>query len=387
MALLLQVHNDPEETSKITIADINPKSIKTRVEKLDSPKVYGETVDIYDKKALIKLMKEHDIVIQASLGITVYTTVLAALEAGVNIITMLGPRGEGVPVDEFGMPTDEFTAKLNSDFEDAGVIGIMGLGSAPGTSNLMGRYFGDKFDTIESMEFSYVYGQKGEKRSFFPFTPIDMIRQYVTKPLVLRGGKFMNFPPRAGREWAQYPDPIGMVDRFYIRHTEATEFGKFYKDKGIQNAGTKSGWGSEFLAGMEFLDSFGLLDLEPKKFGDVSIAPVDVFLAGVIGETGFKVDEKAKVLDYGCTRLEITGEKDGQRLEYTADAFSSPYKGFVGTVQRTGCPPAIGAHMIRRGEIVQKGCYAPHIGIDPKKYFRELSKRNVELSYTVRYLV
>ena len=69
-----------------------------------------------------------------------------------------------------------------------------------------------------------------------------------------------------------------MTEVFYIYHGEASTFYKHYKGKGIRNAGTKSGWGAEFISKMAFLDSVGLLDIKPRKVGKVSVAPVDVFL-------------------------------------------------------------------------------------------------------------
>ena len=377
--------------SKITVADRHPAGVNARVEALDSPKVAGEIVDIFNHDALVGLMKKHDIVVNEASTETNLAAAKAALEAKVHIISLLGlvaPSAPGAPTDEFGQLKDEFLDQMDKDFKDAGLIGIMGLGSMPGTGHVLGRYLGDKFDTIESMEFSYVYAFLGGTKTLFPFDPRGMIFQYTASPLVLRDGKLTFLPPRSGREMVQYPEPIGVTEVFYIYHGEASTFYKHYKNKGIKNAGTKSGWGAEFISKMAFLDSVGLLDMKPRKVGQVSVAPVDVFLSGLYKEGVEKVEKEAKTRDYGCSRLKIAGTIAGEKLEYIADVLSVPYKNYGVTQHRTGVPPVIGVQMIRKGEITQKGCYTADYGIDPKIYFSELTQRGFEPPlYTVRHLI
>jgi saccharopine dehydrogenase-like NADP-dependent oxidoreductase len=138
---------------------------------------------------------------------------------------------------------------------------------------------------------------------------------------------------------------------------------------------------------MDFLNSVGLLDSEPRKVGEVSIVPVEVLLSGVITEKGIETAKKAKTRDYGCTRLEIKGEISGQKMQYTADVLNSPYKNYGVAQHRTGIPAAIAVRMIRRGDITLKGCYPPDYGVDPKIYFKELARREIDFSYTVKYLI
>jgi saccharopine dehydrogenase-like NADP-dependent oxidoreductase len=243
----------------------------------------------------------------------------------------------------------------------------------------MGRYFGDKFDSVESMEFSYAYAHLGGAKSFFPFDPKGVIGQYTMSPVILRDGELVRVPPRHGRRTEVYPDPIGIRDTFYIFHSEPICFAKAYEDKGLKNAGTKAGWGPEFLDKLEFLDSLGLLDVNLRRVGDVSVAPAEVLVSGL------RRDETAKTQDYGCFRLVIKGEKSGEKLEYTGEVFTGPYKNLSGTQHRTGIPAAIAVRMLGRGDITHKGAFSPEFGVDPKIYFRELERRQIPLYYTVRH--
>lgn len=385
---LLEV--DSSDVSKITIADIDYQGVNSRIEDLNDSRINGATVDIYDKGALIKLMADYDVVINAAPTETTFLSLKAALEAQVNIITLVGPMGtvytEDIPVDEFGQVEEDYISRLDKDFREVGITGIMGLGSAPGTSNVLGRYLGDKFDTIESMEFSYAYAYEGERKTLFAFAPRAMINQYIMQPMVVRNGKPVLIPPRSGRERVKYINPIGIAECFYIRHSEATDFLRHYREKGIKNIGTKAAWGQDFLREMDFLYNVGLLDFQLSEIKGVKIAPVDVVLS-VVSEKNVTVAKGKKNNEYGCVRLKIKGKQSGQILEYTADVLSRPYKNLSGAQQRVGIPAAIGSRMIARNQITRKGCFTPDYGVDPKIYFRELAKRNIESSYTIKYLI
>lgn len=375
---------DADEVSKITIADTSRERLKIRVDELESPKISSSVVDIADHDVLVRLIEGHDVVVNAARTSTNLAALRAALKAGVNFIGLVGvdlPAGApGAPLDEIGLPTEEFKNELDGEFRKAGLTAIMGLGSGPGTSNIMGRYFGDKLDAVESMEFSYAYAHLAKTKSLFAFSPAGMIGQYKTEPVILRNGKLMRVPPRYGRETAIYPEPIGEREVFYVLHEEAFCFARSFRDKGLKSAGTKAGWGPELLSKLELLDSLGLLDMKPRKVGDVQVVPVQVLESGL-------TSEKVVPQDYGCYRLVIKGEKSGQKLEYIAEVFSRPYKDLGGTQHRTGIPAAIGVHMLGRGNITRKGAFSPEVGVNPDIYFKELARREIELSYSVKYYV
>jgi len=374
---------DADETSELVLADANKERLQARVEELQDPKVSSVVINIDDHDTLVNLMKGFDVIINEALAPTTPKVLKAALDAKVNLVTLatldLPGAAPGAPLDELGLPTEAFKQEMNEAFANAGLTAVLGLGSGPGTTNVMGRYFGDKLDSIESMEYSYAYAHCGGAKGFFPFDPRGMVAQYSLPPIIFRNGKFVRVPPRYDRGIIIYPNPIGARDTFYILHSEALFCARNFADKGLKNAGTKAGWDPEFLSKIEFLDSLGLLDLQPRKVGDVEVVPEHVM------ESGLKYNMSVKTKDYGCFRLVAIGEKDGQKVEYTADVFTCPYQNLNGTQHRTGIPPAVTVRMLGRGQIPRKGAFSPDVGVDPQIYFRELERREIRLYYTVRY--
>jgi saccharopine dehydrogenase-like NADP-dependent oxidoreductase len=123
----------------------------------------------------------------------------------------------------------------------------------------------------------------------------------------------------------------------------------------------------------------GLLDFKPRKVGEGSVIPVDVFLSGPgVAEP----KEGSKLLDWACVRVIIKGEISGRKGEYVADVLQRPYRNLGAMQLITGIPAAIGIHMVARGDITQKGCYSTtDDAVDAEIFFGELSRRECQISY------
>jgi saccharopine dehydrogenase-like NADP-dependent oxidoreductase len=159
---LLDANLDMEgaDISKLVIADMNPEAVNRRAQELESPRVSTAVVDIADHEALVSLLKGHDLVVNAALTPTTLKAVKAALEAGVNIITLVDVvvptvTAGGAPLDDIGLPTEKFLDQLDDDFKHAGLTAVMGLGAGPGITSITGRYFVDKLETVESIDVNY----------------------------------------------------------------------------------------------------------------------------------------------------------------------------------------------------------------------------------------
>ena len=373
------------EVSEIVVADMNPEKVEARVKELQSPKVSHAVIDIADHNALVRLIKGHDVVVNAALTPTTLRAAKGALEAGVNFISLVHVvlptvTAGGAPLDDIGLPTEAFLNQLDEDFEKAGLTAVMGLGVGPGITSLMGRYFVDKLDTVESIDVSYAGVSLTRTKSLFPFSPVGVITIYTSEPVILKDGGLIRVPRRSGRETVLYPEPIGRHEVFYVLHEEPISFFRSFRHKGLKNAGTRAGWGPELLSKLEFLDRLGLLDFQPRKVGDATVVPVQVLVSGL-------TFEKVVPRDYGCIRLVIKGEKSGDKLEYIAEVLSRPYKEFGGWQGPTGIAAAIGVRMLLRRDIKRKGAFPPEVDVDPEIFFKELAKRELHLYYTVKHYV
>ena len=380
---------DPDEVSKITIADANPDKVKARAEDLQSPKVSPVAIDVTDHDALVKLMKGHDIVVCSTPTRFIIPTLNATLEAGVHVITLVGMEiGRytfgAAPADELDVVKEEFLNELDEKFRKAGLTAILGMGSAPGTTNVMMRYTVDKLDTVESIEQYLVTVSLAKTKTPLAFDPVGIVGQYVSEPIILRDGKLIRVPPQSGwQENVLFPEPIGFRDMHYLQHGEPISCSRSFKDKGVKNISVRTTANPALLSKFEFLNAVGMLDFQPKTVGNVTVTPRDVLI------TCFQRAPIQKVTprDYGCIRQVVKGEKSGETLEYTTEMFTCPYKQLTGVQYRTGVSVAVGARMLVREDIKRRGIFSPELGIDPKIYFRELAKREQHVSYTVKHYI
>lgn len=374
------------EVSELVIADVNSEKVEARAKELQSPKVSTAVVDITDHDALVSLIQGYDVVVNAALTPTTLRAAKGALAAGVNFISLVDVvlstvTAGGAPLDDrIGLPTEAFLNQQDEDFKKAGLTAIMGLGAGPGITGITARYFVDKLDTVESINVSYAGISQAKTSNLFPFSPVGIMKIYTSEPVILKDGRLIRVPRQSGKESILFPEPIGRCEVFSILHEEAISFFRSFRHKGLKNAGTKAGWGPELVSKLEFLDSLGLLEFQPRQVGDANVVPVQVLLAGL-------TFEKVEPRDYGCMRLAIKGEQSGGKLEYIAEVLSYPYKGFAGWQGPTGISAAIGVRMLLRGDISRKGAFPPEIGIDPEIFIAELAKRDIHLSYSIKHYV
>lgn len=359
---------DTDEISRLTIADINYEKLKTRAKEFkNSNKISTARCDMADLEGLVRLMKKHDIVINETP--CVVSGLKAALKAGIHIIDLGGWIDDTLE-----------QLKLNDKFEKAGLTAILGLGSSPGITNIIASYLVNKMDIAETIRMSFAYAELVKSTLFIPFS--GAVDEFVDNSTIFQDGKFVKLPPQSGLEDEQFPEPIGLRKMIYIPHPEVATFPIYFKRKGIKNVSIKAGFTPDFVEKINFLISLGIISRDPLKVKDKTVIPFDLFNACYA-----KLPPLKRRLDYGCTRVIVKGKKSGDKLEYKAELLNRPYKNLTGVQHRTGHSPAIGAHMLNKGQIKKRGVFPPEACIEPKIFFRELARRELEVSITERYFI
>lgn len=369
---------DGEEISAITLADQRFAEVQKRLVTLDSEKVSAAAVDISDRRSLVNLASNFDVVInEAHAGILQLLAMEAALEASAHYID-LGTFPEVLNKQ----------LKLDREFERAGLTAIAGLGSGPGINNIIARYMADKLQTVESIQISFAAKSLTESNSplSLPYDVGGLWALFTLKPVVYENGEYLEKPSfyssyKEGLlEQCQFPDPIGVSRLGYFPHVEPHTLSLYLADKGVRNVSVKGAFSQTVIDKFGLLIDVGLTSPEPIEIKGMPVVPQDVLVACV----GRLPSEPVEPIEYGCTRVVVTGQKNGQGLEYTAEMFSRPYCGLNAVQHRTGHAPAIGARMIMRGIINRRGVFPPEAGVPPEPFLNELKKRELKVSYTSR---
>ena len=366
---------DTDEVSKVVIADINYEKVKNVAGKFQNAKLVPVRVDIAEHAKLVELMKESDVVIDSSYvsGTTSLSVMKAALEAGVHVVNL----------GQLDREEETQAATMSDAFTKAGLSGILGLGSSPGISNLMVRELADRLDIVNTVEISFAYESVGTSTLPIKEPFAFAFEEFVESPLIFQDAKFVNIPPQSGTQYIEFPAPIGMRPAFCIPHSEVWSVAETFKEKGIKNVSVRAGFAPEFVKKVNFLVDCGLMSHESVKVGGIDVVPSDVLFSCLAQLP----PEQGKVVDYGCTRVVAVGTKNKEKVEYTALMLNRPYKGLTNAQHRTGHSPSIAARMLHKDEIKTKGVFPPERGVDPKPFFRELAKRELEIAVTSRTFV
>ncbi|CAN5688556.1 saccharopine dehydrogenase C-terminal domain-containing protein [soil metagenome] len=369
---------DAADLAEVVLADQRFEEVRKRAEALQSDKVRAAAVDITDRRSVVELAREADIVInEAHAGGLQLLALEAALEAGSHYI------------DLGTFP--EVTSKqlsLDNEFKKAGLTAIIGLGSGPGINNVIALYLADKLDTVESIQMSFAATSLTRSTAplLLPYDVGGLWALFTLRPIIFEKGKFVEKPSfyelykQDQLEQSQFPDPIGLSRLGYFPHIEPHTLPVYLAHKGVKTVYVKGAFNEKVIEKFGLLIDIGLTSLEPVMIKGSAVVPQDV-LAACMAKLPAETNEP---VDYGCTRVVVTGAKTGRALEYTAEMFSGPYRGLNAVQHRTGHAPAIGARMIHCGTIKRRGVFPPEGGIPAEAFLSELDKRELKVSYTSR---
>lgn len=262
--------------------------------------------------------------------------------------------------------------KLSSAFKEKNLVGVVGIGSTPGVTNIMLRYAKDKFDTIETVHVGFAWDSNMPK-FIVPFS-IDAIEwEFTQKAKVLEDGVFTE---KSINECSvdYYYKTIGKQRTIYAIHMEPLTFYEFLKDKGVKNIYRMASYPPHSYIGIKTLIELGFLSRENIDFHDFSARPLDVtseILRRIPVPEGYT--EKENLF------LKIFGAKDGKPLNIEMDCTAGTLPEWEDATCNidTGFPAAILARMIFKNEISERGVFSPEFLVPPEPFFAELGRKKI----------
>jgi len=360
--------------AKVIIADRDVATAEKRVKELASDRVSAEHVDLDNRESIKAVIKDVDIVMNCALSKYNLPVMKAALDVSTNYMDLSALPG-----------TTLEQMKLSEDFRKANITGIIGMGAAPGISNLMAKFAYDKLDTVESVSFRFA--NKSLIQSLlpirFPYNAYALLGQIDNNSFVFNDGKLGEVESLTGEEYVDFPEPIGRVETVYLGHPEPASLSVTFLEKGLKHADVKIHLPEEFKQKLKFLKDLGFASLSSIKLGDHEVIPREilVYLLSLLPK------EEGEPNDVGSYIVKVTGEKSGKRKRFIMNFMCRSRNGLSATTVRTGIPISIGAQMILDGELTMRGAFPPDSCIKPDVFFKELAKRSLYVSYHVEEFV
>ncbi len=365
---------------RVGIAGRNAKKANSFAKAQKDDRAVAVPVDARDSAALVRDLKNWDCVINSSWYDLNVPITEAAIDAGIHYCDLGGLYHQTLRQLE-----------LDKRAKDAGVTCVLGIGSTPGTMNVMGMYGASKMDRVHKvlLRSSGAVVSGGEPDKFVPpYAVRTIFDEFSMDAPILRKGKIQFVPALSGLERSEFIPPVGVVEGYYTIHSELVTMPKTI-GKGVQEMDFIVAFPPAFRVTIATLVRLGLANREETVVEGSKIRPYDV--------TSTVIDNlpkpKEPELDVDIQRCVLIGERDGDPLTLRYEAVTWPHKkwNLGGGVVDTGVPPSIAAQWMVKGRIKERGVVPPEIAFEALPYFKDLNSqgrgiRVVEVSEQTRAL-
>jgi saccharopine dehydrogenase (NAD+, L-lysine-forming) len=329
---------DSEEVQAMRLLDLDGARAAEVASQYGAGRASAEAVDARD--GLAGVLENCDVLVNSASYRINLEAMRACLSAGCHYLDLGGLYWlTGEQLD------------LNDEFERAGLVAVLGIGSSPGKTNLMALEAVRRLEgEIESVHVAAA-GRDPEAPPglSLPYALRTLIDELTMAPVVVREGKPVELEPLRPGGVVDYGQPIGEAETIYTLHSEPRTFP----------------------------DSFGCretsfrLSLAPALYGRlgevIASSPEEVERAQVEAKPASPKTFSVHVVD--------ATSSDGRSARVTC--LTPPHESWRlgGGVVSTASPAAAAVRLLARGKIEARGALPPERCIEPEDMFPELERR------------
>lgn len=338
------------EVEALVVGDYDEAKAQALTESLDNPKVSALKVDANDHASLVAAIGEHDVAASAVGPFYRFEVkcASAAIDAGCHYVSLC---------DDYDAAQAVF--ELDDKAKEQDVTVLTGLGWTPGISNVLARKAVDELDTAE--EINVAWGSSASDSEGFAVI-LHTLHIFTGTVPSFQNGALVRVPAGSGKERVRFPQPLGECNVFHLGHPEPVTLPRTFAS--VKTVTLKGGLAESllnFLAVM--LSKLRLTNTAGKRQFMGNLLKV---LLPALNKIGKPPNPCSAV------RVDVKGEKEGGPAQITYGAADH-------MDNLTGVPLAIGAVILGRGEITQRGVVAPEACIPPDVFIRELAKRDIRV--------
>jgi saccharopine dehydrogenase-like NADP-dependent oxidoreductase len=357
---------ESKATKEVVIADFSLEKANEIKEHIGSAKIQTTFADLNDKSSLVKAFTGSAVVINSTPYQFNVKAMEAALDANCHYLDLGGL---------FHVTRKQL--ELHDKFKQKNLLAILGMGAAPGLTNVMARYAADDLDTVETIDMivAGVDFTKHNHPCLPPYALDTILDEYVMEPWVFEDGEFKAKPALSGEMTLDLPKPVGRVSAFLTIHSEIATLPLTYKNKGIKQVTYRLGLPEDFHHKMKFLAELGFGSKDSLDIDGQKVFPRKV-LAKILEQHPVPTSDPS---DAEVVRVDVYGKKDNKstlvRME-TVVLSDKNWNLSCGALD-TGVPPSIVAQLIASGIIKERGVLPPESSVPALAFFEEMAKRNM----------
>ncbi len=332
-------------------------------------------VDASSAEVVAALCREHRIThvmnaVDPVFNMSVFDGAHAAGAHYLDMAMSLSQRHESAPFERVGVKLgDEQFAKAQ-EWEDAGLLALVGIGVEPGLSDVFARYAADHlFEEIEELGTrdgaNLVVTDDDGNEVFAPsFSMWTTIEECLNPPVIWEKGRegtdggWFTTAPFSEPEVFDFPEGIGPVECVNVEHEEVLLMPRWVDCRRVT---FKYGLGEEFITVLKVLNTLGLDRTEPVRVKGVEVSPRDVVAAVLPDPASIGPRMTGKT----CAGLQVTGTgKDGEpRSTYLYHVVDNEWSmreyGHQCVVWQTAVNPVIALELLASGVWEGTGVLGP----------------------------
>lgn len=342
-ARTLAVHPGVEE---VMVADLNLEAAQALSDSLGAP-VRACRLDALDHQGLVDAIHGYDVAL-GFVGPFVYferRLAEAAIEAGVHYVSV---------ADDY--EAARAALALDESARRAGITVITGLGNCPGLTNLLAKKGARSMDRPRRIHVAW-FGGADDAGGYANYQ--HAVHIFCGEVPSFENGRETMVRAGDGREMVEFPPPCGRLPVYYTGHAEPVTIPKNIPE--LEEVTLKGGiWPNWLAKAGILLVRAGLVrgKRSQKWWADLFYRVLPRLPRGKCTVSGFRVD--------------VWGEKGGREVHHW-------YAGVDRMKRITSIPAAVGAVMLARGEIKERGVFAPEALVDPDTILSRLQPYGIEV--------
>ncbi|MFL5738431.1 MAG: saccharopine dehydrogenase C-terminal domain-containing protein [Actinomycetota bacterium] len=267
--------------------------------------------------------------------------------------------------------------ELTDRFEAASVSAVLGIGSAPGLTNVLAKLGVDRLDRVDSIDLVDGAIEEGGGEFGLPYSAETIIDEFTLPAMTFEGGELHEVPAGSGVVQWEFPEPLGTMPAIYTLHSEPATLPDTIP--GVRDVRWRLALPPAVHDGFALLTSIGLADREPVETPSGTVVPRDLLIE-VLNRMPTS-DGEAKDVEY--LDIRVAGEKDGARAVATERAlFTPPPEGFSAGSFGTALPITVAVRWMAEGRVAP-GVHPPETAFDPQAFVDELAREGVVFSSSV----
>lgn len=259
--------------------------------------------------------------------------------------------------------------KLHGKFKQKKLLAILGMGAAPGVTNIFAKMAMDKLDNVSEVhcrvggkDFTVV---KNPPVIYFPYSPKTVLEEHSFSPMIFTKGKWKQIPARSLKTKEDFGAKIGEQTVMATLHSEVATL-PTYKP-GIRESTFQISFPDDFEQKVSFLVDIGLAKPENIDFTSKVLAQLP--------------KPTVKPHDIEMLRSFAKGTLNGKSKTVYVDGLfkSNSHWGTGAGDVDTGVPPSIVAQMLAKGDIGLHGVFPPELSVPVKPFLHEIKRRGMKL--------